>query len=365
MYSRIRSSFPIIIFVSILLLLAIQSFGQLSSLSPKERMSITRERLPPSAEPQTPVPLIFDTDMGNDVDDALALGLIHALQSRGHCELKAVTITKDHPLSAPFIDLLNTFYGHPDIPIGIPKNGIRLKADRFLELARVTDQSGENLHPYDLAKSENAEKAVPLLRRILAESDDGSVAVVQVGFSTNLSQLIDSEPDAISPMSGHELVSRKVRLLSLMAGTFEYEKLHLEFNVKHDIPSAQNVAFNWPTPVTWSGFEVGVAIPYPSESIENDYNYLSHHPIKDAYYLYIPPPHDRPCWDLTSVLAAVWPDRGYFSLSQPGTVNIQDDGFSQFIPNEDGQHRYMKVDKEQIIRMTEAFVQLCSQKPDR
>ena len=34
----------------------------------------------PAAEP---VRLIFDTDIGNDVDDALALAVIHALQSRG------------------------------------------------------------------------------------------------------------------------------------------------------------------------------------------------------------------------------------------------------------------------------------------
>jgi hypothetical protein len=31
------------------------------------------------------VPVIFDTDMGNDIDDALALALLHALESRGEC----------------------------------------------------------------------------------------------------------------------------------------------------------------------------------------------------------------------------------------------------------------------------------------
>ena len=35
------------------------------------------------AETAPPVPLIYDTDIGNDVDDALALGVIHALESRG------------------------------------------------------------------------------------------------------------------------------------------------------------------------------------------------------------------------------------------------------------------------------------------
>ena len=28
-----------------------------------------------------PPPIVFDTDIGNDVDDVLALGMIHALQS--------------------------------------------------------------------------------------------------------------------------------------------------------------------------------------------------------------------------------------------------------------------------------------------
>src|SRR5205085_11191369 len=42
-----------------------------------------------------PVPVIFDTDMGNDIDDALALAMLHALQTKGEAKLLAVTITKD------------------------------------------------------------------------------------------------------------------------------------------------------------------------------------------------------------------------------------------------------------------------------
>ena len=73
-----------------------------------------------------PVRLIFDTDMGNDIDDAMALAMIHNLERRGACQLLAVTSTKDHPKSAAFIDALNMFYGQPDIPIGLPPDPIRL-----------------------------------------------------------------------------------------------------------------------------------------------------------------------------------------------------------------------------------------------
>ena len=55
------------------------------------------------------VNLIFDTDMGNDIDDAMALAMIHSLQGRDACRLLAVTSSKDNPKSAAFIDALNTF----------------------------------------------------------------------------------------------------------------------------------------------------------------------------------------------------------------------------------------------------------------
>ncbi|MFN7723115.1 MAG: nucleoside hydrolase, partial [Pirellulaceae bacterium] len=66
-----------------------------------------------------PVSIIFDTDIGNDVDDALAMGVLHALESRRECKLIGVTITKDHPLAARFVQAVNQFYGRPDIPIGV------------------------------------------------------------------------------------------------------------------------------------------------------------------------------------------------------------------------------------------------------
>ena len=77
----------------------------------------------PTARADDPVTLIFDTDIGNDVDDVLALGMIHALQSRGVCDLIAVTVTKDHALAGPFVDAVNTFYGRPHISVGVVRDG--------------------------------------------------------------------------------------------------------------------------------------------------------------------------------------------------------------------------------------------------
>ena len=72
----------------------------------------------------SPVRIIFDTDIGNDVDDVLALSVLHAFQSRDECELLAVTITKPDELAGPFVDAVNTFYGRPGIPIGFTHAGL-------------------------------------------------------------------------------------------------------------------------------------------------------------------------------------------------------------------------------------------------
>src|SRR5262245_17721609 len=81
-----------------------------------------------------PVRLIFDTDICGDCDDVLALGMIHSLQSRGHCRLLAVTISVDHELAASFVDAVNTFYGRGEIPIGVVGKGGVVETSVFLSL---------------------------------------------------------------------------------------------------------------------------------------------------------------------------------------------------------------------------------------
>ena len=151
-----------------------------------------------------------------------------------------------------------------------------------------------------------------------------------------------------------------------MAGAFTSihgNQRYLEYNVVKDIPSAKIIAKQWPTDIVYSGFEIGISIPFPSVSIERDYRYVEHHPLAESYHRYSPPPHDRPTWDLTSVLYSVCPDRDCFNLSDRGHVTVEDDGFTRFEANSSGKHRYLIVTPNQIIRVKEALVQLSSQPP--
>jgi hypothetical protein len=320
------------------------------------------ENVPPPPAP--PVRIILDTDVGNDVDDVLALAVLHALQTRGAAELLAVTITKPDELAGPFIDAMNTFYGRPGIPIGFTHAALPDTPSRFLSLAEARDR-GELRFPHHLRRSSDAPEATRLLRQILSRQPDHSVVLVQIGYFSNFAALLGTLADEDSPLTGLELVREKVKFLSVMAGVFNTPGRDLEFNVMQDLPAARKLAEQWPTPIVWSGKEIGLAVRYPAKSIVSDFGYVAHHPAAEAYYLYDPPPHERPAWDLTSALYAVHPDRDYFGLSPPGQVTVEADGFTRFTPGLDGRDRYLTLTETQIVRLKEVLVQLASQPPVR
>lgn len=327
-----------------------------------------------------PVPIIFDTDITGDVDDVLALAMLHTLEDRGICKLLAVTVSKEHKLAAPFVDAVNTFYGRPDTPVGINKEAPH-RDSKYLGLVEEKD-NGQFRYPHDIGVTQDPEDAVSLLRKTLASAEDHSVAIIQVGLATNLAALLDTVADSYSSLTGLELIRQKVSLLSVMAGAFEtisHNNRHLEANVRNHIPSMQKLAVSWPNevPVIWSGFKIGISAPYPRESIARDFNYVEHHIVKEAYLLHSGPNHDRPTWDLTSVLYAVYPNRGYFDLSTPGRVTVEEDGFTRFDPIKGPRQTrpkapsaaarkrdcYLLMNEAQAARVTEALVHLVVQPP--
>jgi purine nucleosidase len=336
-------------------------FGTMEQLSSKLcAVALLCAALCAAAPAAEPVRLIFDTDMGNDVDDALALAVIHALQSRGEAKLLAVTVSKDNQYAAPYVDLVNTFYGRGDIPVGVVKNG---KTPNDSAMIRVPAQrrkaDGSYVYPHKLTDGREAPDAVTVLRRVLAAETNGSVVIVVVGFSTNLARLLNSAPDAFSPLRGAQLVARKVRLLSAMAGRFPSGDP--EYNVMTDIPSARQVFEEWPSPIVFSGFEIGNALKFPAAGIENDFSWVGDHPVVEAYRNYMRMPYDRPTWDLTAALYAVRPGSRYFSLSPEGRVTVDEKGRTVFTAAPDGRHRFLVLEDGQKARTLETLILLASQ----
>ncbi len=154
----------------------------------------TRPRVRPW--PPSRCRLIFDTDICGDCDDVLALGMIHALQSRGQCRLLAVTISVDHALAAPFVDAVNTFYERGDIPIGVVGKGGVIEKSEFLSLVEE-QESGRFRYRHDWCQISRRKTRRPFSAQTLAAQPDHSVVIAQVGFSTNLARLLDSPAERL------------------------------------------------------------------------------------------------------------------------------------------------------------------------
>lgn len=316
--------------------------------------------------PKKPVKIIFDTDLGNDVDDTMALAVAYSLQRRGELEVLAVTTTKDNPYVASMISVLNCFYGYPDTLVGVTDSKVTPDDGKYnrkvVELRRPDGQLAfvKNIEPGDKLPD-----AVKTIRKVLAEAEDQSIVIVQIGFFTNLARLLDTPGDEFSPLDGKALAAKKVKYVSLMAGAFDgkHHVNNAEYNVGCDLPSAKKMTPQWPTPMIFCGFEVGVLASYTSASISNDFEYVAYHPVKEAYRYYRGLENEQATFDLNSVLYAARPDRGYYSLSEPGTVTLKDNGVSEFKPDPNGKHRYMLMDERQIATVREALIQLTSEPP--
>ena len=168
-----------------------------------------------------PIRLIVETDMGNDIDDALAFDLIYKAMDDGRVDLLAIGNHKLSPTATDYIDILNTWYGYPDIPLAqSPTPVLNDHAPDYT--AAVCAMTREDGSPaFARSKTpEQIEDPVTLYRRTLAAQPDRSVTVLSLGFATELAKLLDSPADDISPLTGRELVARKVKTLSIMAGSY-------------------------------------------------------------------------------------------------------------------------------------------------
>ena len=269
----------------------------------------------------TPPTLIFDTDMGPDYDDVGAITLLHALADSGQVTILATIASNQSPYIAPVLDVLNTYFGRPDLPIGVVEGrAVKLPARQKWDSLLVAN------YPHSLKSNREAEEATALYRRLLAAQPDGSVTIVTVGFLTNMANLLESKPDKYSSLDGVALVKKKVRQLVSMAGHFGSQMGTFgEFNVKKDVLASIYAFDHWPTPILFSGFEIGDRVVTGLPLVNSPY---SNSPPKDVFARSIPMDkkdvNGRMSWDQTAVLVAIKGYEAYYSVVEGRMVTKAD-----------------------------------------
>ena len=298
-----------------------------------------------------PVHLIFDSDMGPDYDDVGAITILHALADKGEVKILATMASTKYDGVAGVLNVFNTYFKRPATPIGVPK-GYALELRDF---QHWTDTLLAK-YPHKIKTNNDAWDAVKLYRKILAAQPDQSVTIVTVGFLTNLSNLLNTNADGYSPLSGTALVKKKVKLLVCMGGKFP---AGFEFNVMKDAKASQNVYDNWSSPVIFSGFEIGqkikVGLPLiHNASIKND-------PTKDVFRISIPLAKEdsigRMSWDETATLIAIKGYSTWYTLHK-GRIKVADDGSDAWDDNGTGQAYIIeKVDHKVVQDLINELIQ--------
>ncbi|WP_417915102.1 nucleoside hydrolase [Candidatus Electronema sp. JM] len=270
--------------------------------------------------------LILDTDFSSDADDVGAAAVLHNLAAQGKVNILAMMVSSGNPWSVPCLQAVNAWFGRPEIPVGKAADGA------------VQDESA-----YTRAVAEAfsrrpaaAPDAVQLYRRTLAAQPDQSVTVVSVGYLTNLRNLLQSKPDAVSPLDGQELVRRKTARLVCMGGQYPSGR---EWNFHRDAEAAAYVAAHWPTPIIFAGFELGKDIVTGAALRRLPEN----NPIRRSYEL-----HNklagRPSWDQIAVYYAVMTANGEqipFWSKIHGSNAVSEDGSNRWLNEKNGRHAYL------------------------
>jgi len=280
------------------------------------------------------VRVIFDTDMGPDYDDVGAITLLHAFADSGKATILATMASNKYQGVAAVIDVFNTWFHRPNIPIGVPKEWAVEEKD----WQHWTDTILAK-YPHAIRENAQAEDAVALYRRILAKQPDHSVVIITTGFFTNLSNLLQSRGDSSSNLSGKQLVDKKVKKLVSMAGIFP---LGHEFNVASDSVASAYVFDHWPTPILLSGFEIGVKIKTGLPLVNNAA--IQNSPVKDVFRICLPMAKEdaggRSSWDETAVLVGVAGYKPWYAVNS-GSMHVLPDGSNTWSSSTFGHCSYL------------------------
>jgi hypothetical protein len=305
---------------------------------------------------QGSVKVILDTDMGSDCDDVGALALLNEYAVQGKAEILGVIFSSGAvPFGTGVIDAINRYYGHDDIPVGANyDHAVGDTVDKMLaeKLARDTAAFGNRY-----IRNTDAVEQTVLNRSLLADQPDNSVVYITIGHTKGLYDLLVSEPDSISGLSGSELVTRKVKswvaLGALNASNEEgYYARDWNFFFNGTAEYTGYLVDHFPKPVYFvhggSNVYTGKSLIHtpPGNIVRTAYRDWLWNVEKKTLF------DQRPSWDLVAVYFAVEDPDPYFTILKDGYLEFDARKGCRWIEKDTlTQHHYVLQEPgyEQII----------------
>jgi hypothetical protein len=293
------------------------------------------------------------------LDALLGVAMLNGMATKAEARSISLSVTTSNLDVAQLADVVSGFYTPRPFGgaamIGVPDKA-PAPADAPVLTKTLAEKNAEGAPRYssNIKRLLDTPESSVQIRNILLAQNDGNAAIVLAGQATGLARLLGL-------FGSRPQITAKVKHLVVALGAYPSGAADPE--IKADVESARKMFADWPTPLVAVGAEVGAALPYPGASIEKDFAWSPAHPVADAYRAFKPMPFDASASALAAVLYAVHPDGGYFKLSEPGTIAVQNDGRTQFTPAADGKHRYLIVDPAQKDKIIELYTAMVSAKP--
>jgi len=299
-----------------------------------------------------PVGLVYHTSMDRP-DAALALALMFGYEGKREARVFAIGVAGSGLGAAEFVDTVAYFYARGNLsnsnrflPVGLAADG-PLPADPAivkLALERRNDK-GEPAYKRGVRRVSDTSEMAAMTRNAVTGIQDGNAVIVLSGPATQLAR-------CLSLPGTRTLMAAKVRTLVIADAT-----------PAPDIPALRRVLVDWPGEIVLAGREIGDSLPFPGSSIQKDFAWAPEHPVVDAYRAFKSEPYDVPGWDLAAVFYAIHPELNLFDLSDPGTLQVSDEGRLTITPSPEGKHRALRLNPANREKLLQAYVEVASAKP--
>lgn len=276
--------------------------------------------------------VIFDCDLGDDIDDAYAIGLLLTMQDK--YEILGITTcygrTEDRAKLAQRI-LQETGQTHIPIYTGRNTSTQNERANWFAEQFYWIDSS-KPLQPKEIG-------AATFIRNMLNKYP-GEVVIFSVGPVTNFGDIIDQDPEAL----------KKAKAIYAMFGSFRLgysakEPIDREWNVLVDIPSAKKFVQSGAR-IIYAGLDVTAMVKLTRDQRER--LLLRQSPLTNALSaLYVLWGQETPTlFDPVAIGMEAYPN---LFETEKVRVEVDDKGYTRIVPGKPNAEIGIKIDSAGFI----------------
>lgn len=298
--------------------------------------------------PPPPPGIVFDTALQRS-EHVLAMAVLYKLQSAREARAASLSVSTPHLRAAAFCDALARYLsgsgGRNPAPVGIPaalQDNPPANSMADAVLAERTPQSAPS-YPHGIQKLNDTADVAALIRNAISAQQPGNAAVVVAGPLSNLAAALQL-PD----LAG--LVTARARELVIAATAAD---------LRADLPAAREVFRAWPGSVA---LVETPSLVFPGRELDARFAWAENHPVRDAYRAFQTMPYDAPLASAAAVVRAARPASGWFTVSEPGTIELANDASLRLVPGS-GKHRWLRIAPGQASAATAGLVELITAQP--